>query len=49
MLKLFKRPFCKHIKTRHVGSYMDDAGPGRFRARHVWKCENCGKTITGGK
>lgn len=49
MLKLFKRPFCKHKKTRCSGAYMDDAGPGRFRARYIWKCENCGKTIAGGK
>lgn len=45
----FKRLFCKHRKTTYLRSYLDNCGENRYITRHVWKCQECGKEIIGGK
>lgn len=45
----FKRFFCKHKKTTHLYTFLDDHPDGGYITRHVWKCQECGKEIIGGK
>lgn len=45
----FKRFLCKHKKTTYLRTFLDDCPDGGYITRHVWKCQECGKEIIGGK
>lgn len=49
MKNLLKSFFCKHKKTVYLRTFLDDCADGGYITRHVWKCQECGKEIIGGK
>lgn len=43
--KLIKRLWCKHSKTKYIGTYLDAERPGVMRTHHIHECKECGKRI----
>lgn len=43
--KLIKRLWCKHSKTKYIGTYLDMERPGVMRTHHIHECKECGKRI----
>lgn len=45
IVKLFKRIWCKHSKTKYIRTYIDTEEHGIMRTYHIHECKECGKFI----